>query len=201
MDKNTLIIILLLFIITNCFNYGLFCNNQKNIKNVEKMANTDDITAQINKIYKADVESIRNLAEISKKLQEGKLSIPGNLTVEGKLFAQGDSDMKLLKASSIILAGRNILNELNQLTSKNSSLESRLNSLSNKQTNSDNTHRNGLASLTNDFNRKWNYRFPNDDEIRLKHCKLFSNHASFFVQNQIKGGTMNVLGSGFSIWR
>ena len=98
MDRNTLILIVVLFIITNCFNFVLFCNNQKNIKNVEKMANTDDITAQINKIYKADVTSIRNLAEISKKLQEGKLSIPGNLTVEGKLFAQGDSDMKLLKA-------------------------------------------------------------------------------------------------------
>ena len=45
----------------------------------------EQIIEQINKIYKADVESIRNLAEISEKLQKGTLSIPGNLTVEGDL--------------------------------------------------------------------------------------------------------------------
>jgi len=196
MERNTLIIIIVLFIITNCFNFGLFYNNKKNIKNVEKMSNTDDdkITEQINKIYNADVTSIRNLAEISKKLQQGKLSIPGNLTVEGKLFAERDSDMRLLKANRIILSGRDITNELNQLNGKIRSLESRL-------ANSDSKHTNGLSRLTNDFNQKWTSRFPNDDQINLKNCKLFSNHSSFFVANHTKGGTMNVLAGGFANWK
>ena len=51
-------------------------------------------TQWTNKIYKADVESIRNLAEISKKLQDGSLSIPGNLTVEGNLVTNDNSTTK-----------------------------------------------------------------------------------------------------------
>ena len=78
-----IIIIVVLFIITNCVNFGLFFNNRKNIEN---MANTDDtkIKDQITSIYKVDIQSIRNLAEISKKLQDKGLTIPGDLTVEGK---------------------------------------------------------------------------------------------------------------------
>ena len=138
------------------------------------MANTDDITAQINKIYKADVTSIRNLAEISKKLQEGKLSIPGNLTVEGKLFAQGDSDMKLLKASSIILAGRNILNELNQLNSTIRSLSSRL-------TNSDNRHANTERKLSNLPSRLSNLesKFPASNQIKIGDGIILKNAQGF----------------------
>ena len=81
-------LIVVLFIITNCVNFVLFFNNRKNI---EKMENTDDnkITEVINKIYKADVQSIRNLAEISEKLQKGTLSVPGNLTVEGIMSVEG----------------------------------------------------------------------------------------------------------------
>ena len=50
------------------------------------MSNTDDdkITEQINRIYKADIQSIRNLSDVSKKLQDKGLTIPGDLTVEGK---------------------------------------------------------------------------------------------------------------------
>ncbi len=55
----------------------------------EKMSNTDaelegKIKVLINKIYRADVDSIRNLSEVSKTLQAGKLEIPGDLTVKGK---------------------------------------------------------------------------------------------------------------------
>ena len=52
------------------------------------MTDTKDIpsqiTEQINKIYKADIQSIRNLSDVSKKLQDKGLTIPGDLTVEGK---------------------------------------------------------------------------------------------------------------------
>ena len=50
------------------------------------MANTDDtkIRDQISSIYKADIQSIRNLADISKKLQDKGVTLPSDLTVEGK---------------------------------------------------------------------------------------------------------------------
>ena len=50
----------------------------------EKMTNiSNDINVAISRIYKADVEAIRNLADLSKKIQEDGLTIPGNLTVGG----------------------------------------------------------------------------------------------------------------------
>jgi len=51
------------------------------------MANTDDdkIKKLINSIYKAYVQAIRNLADISVKLQDNKgVTLPGDLTIEGK---------------------------------------------------------------------------------------------------------------------
>ncbi len=44
---------------------------------------SNDINAAISKIYKADVEAIRNLADLSKKIQQDGLTIAGNLTVDG----------------------------------------------------------------------------------------------------------------------
>ena len=67
------------------------------LKNVEGMANTDDssikekIEEGIKTHYKADVQSIRNLAEISAKLQAGNLEIPGDLKIKGKLTVEKDS--------------------------------------------------------------------------------------------------------------
>jgi len=43
------------------------------------------IKDQIRKIYLADVDSIRNLSEVATKLQTGALTIPGDLTIQGKL--------------------------------------------------------------------------------------------------------------------
>ena len=74
--------------------YCLYFNNKK----IEKLTNTDhtheiDIS-QINKIiqekYEFDIESIRNLSSISKSLQEGGLTIPGNLTVRGVSKLEGN---------------------------------------------------------------------------------------------------------------
>jgi len=60
--------------------------NSCNKNSIEKMANTDDtkIRDQISSIYKADIQSIRNLADISKKLQDKGVTLPSDLTVEGK---------------------------------------------------------------------------------------------------------------------
>ena len=80
-----------IIIILICAFIYLKYENSCNKNSIEKMSNTDDdkITEVINKIYKADVQSIRNLAEISEKLQKGTLSIPGNLSVEGIMSVEG----------------------------------------------------------------------------------------------------------------
>ena len=45
---------------------------------------SNDIRAAISTIYKADVEAIRNLADLSKKIQDKSgLTVAGNLTVQG----------------------------------------------------------------------------------------------------------------------
>tara|TARA_B100000161_G_C33522377_1_gene401746 strand:- start:25 stop:771 length:747 start_codon:yes stop_codon:yes gene_type:complete len=60
-------------------------------KSIERMTNTDDIKKMIEKIYKVDVEAIRNLSHIANKLQgKGKhknkeIVLPGNLTIRGNL--------------------------------------------------------------------------------------------------------------------
>ena len=73
-------------IIIVCTIIYLLYENLCNKNSIEKMSNTDDdkITEQINRIYKADIQSIRNLSDVSKKLQDKGLTIPGDLTVEGK---------------------------------------------------------------------------------------------------------------------
>jgi len=56
-------------------------------KNIEKFAVTDDIKAEINKVYQADVDAIRNLSAIASKLQAGGVTVPGNLTVSSDIIA------------------------------------------------------------------------------------------------------------------
>ena len=74
---------------------------------VEKMSNTDkSIIEAVNKVYRADVDSIRNLAAISKKLQAGKLTIPGNLTVEGDLTVNKNSTVKGQTTINSIYGGK-----------------------------------------------------------------------------------------------
>jgi len=136
------------------------------------MANTGDITAQINKIYSADVTSIRNLTEISKKLQEGKLSIPGNLTIEGKLFAERDSDMRLLKASRIILYGRDISNQLNRLDNQIRFLRVDRITMANKLANTERK----LSNLPRRL-RNLESRFPNAQTIVLGDARLIDGSA------------------------
>jgi len=54
-------------------------------KSTENFALTDDIKAQINSVYKADVDAIRNLSAIASALQAGGLTVPGNLNVTGTI--------------------------------------------------------------------------------------------------------------------
>ena len=63
-----------------------------NTKKIEKLTNTNHshsidiskIQQAIQEKYEIDIESIRNLSSISKSLQEGGLTIPGDVKVQGK---------------------------------------------------------------------------------------------------------------------
>ena len=76
----------------SCYNtIEKFAENSPNI--------SEQIKEQIGKIYKADVQAIRNLSDISKKLQEGSLTIPGNLTIEGDINMK---DGKSIKSTGVL---------------------------------------------------------------------------------------------------
>ena len=92
MSKNILIFCLIVIVV---YLYSKVNRLDKKI-NVTKegMASVSTIKKLINNIYNADVQAIRNLSEISKKLQRGSLTIPGNLTVKGSLFVKRGADIK-----------------------------------------------------------------------------------------------------------
>ncbi len=78
---NNIITVILVFLVFHLY------WSKNSIK--ENMSDPATVEAMIKKIYKADVESIRNLADLSKKLQAGGLTIPGNVTIGGNLKASG----------------------------------------------------------------------------------------------------------------
>lgn len=107
-------------------------------KNKEKMTNTSDITTavknEINKIYKADIESIRNLSLISQKLQKDGLTVAGDLTVDGNITVKKKSVLKGdLTNNSINNKINNINNNLNsKINNINNNLNSKISNLENK---------------------------------------------------------------------
>ena len=97
--------------------------NTNNTNNkIENMSNASDIKAQINKIYKSDIQSIRNLAEISEKLQKGGLEIPGALTIKGKLTANN------IQSNTLVSLKNSLETKLNALQSKLTTLTNQSNS-------------------------------------------------------------------------
>lgn len=82
--KNIIVLILILLILQLCTNIFLY----KKSKKIENMSNVSTITNKIKEIYQADVQAIRSLSEISQKLQNGGLTIPGNLTVTGNVICK-----------------------------------------------------------------------------------------------------------------
>ncbi len=85
---NLLIITAIIYLL-----YQHICNNT-----IEKMTSEPSIREQINKeinnIYKADIQAMRNLSDISLKLQKDGLTIPGDLTVEGNINMTGGKSIK-----------------------------------------------------------------------------------------------------------
>lgn len=178
MNKKILIIIIILLIITNCLNFGILFNNKKDIENFGGINTTvDTIKEQINKIYKTDIQSIRNLSEIAQKLQgqQGKnLILPGNFTIEGNLNTTKNVSMGPIKTNKLVLSGKDILYELNQLNSKIKSLESNQNNLVIK-------HHNSTGQLNNLNNnvKMFELKFPDKNTLILGPNKIYSSDRGF----------------------
>jgi hypothetical protein len=56
----------------------------------ENFALSEDIKQAVNELYSTDVNTIRNLSDLAKKLQQGGLTIPGNVIINQDLTASGD---------------------------------------------------------------------------------------------------------------
>jgi len=130
---NKIYVILLILIVAIIYLYS----ENKCVK--ESMANTKEdldetIKNHVNKIYKADIESIRNLANISTELQKGSLKIPGDLTVEGNINVKGTA-----KRNGSTFALDSTLNS--RLNSATNSLTSRINSTESRLTTKLNAHK------------------------------------------------------------
>jgi hypothetical protein len=133
--KYNLILIGIIFIFV--FNiYWCQCKHKK-----ESMTNvSNDITVAINKIYKADVEAIRNLANLSKKIQEGGLTVPGNLIVKGTIKSDGEISNNSTSFSGlnsrIDSVNSSLTNSINSsINNVNSNLNSQINSVNNQLSN------------------------------------------------------------------
>ena len=79
---------------------------------IKKIPNTVD--ARVKVIYKTDIDAIRNLSNVSNKLQSGGLKVPGNLDISGDLT--GKSINYLNKRLSTL--NSKIDNNYNTLNSK-----------------------------------------------------------------------------------
>jgi len=203
--KKILLIIIILFVIINCFSFKLFNSNKQNSEVIEKMSTSSNantktdintqIIEQINKIYKTDIQAIRNLSDMSTKLQKGKLVIPGNLTIKENLVTVKNANIGPIKTNRFILAGKNISNEIIQLKSKISALKTKL-------ANANNKHSTLLVGITTTNARVNNLKsnFINNDTLILGPNKIYSNNKGFQFGNNSKGPYANNMISCYAYW-
>jgi len=88
--QNRCLLVIIVILTFYILHLNLRLINVEKIENntIENMANEeesldDKIKGIVKKVYLADINAIRNLSEVSKKLQSGGIEIPGNLTVKG----------------------------------------------------------------------------------------------------------------------
>ena len=118
-----LIGIIFIFIFHQYWCGSRFSRSMRQNRCKEQMTNvSNDINAAISRIYKADVEAIRNLADLSKKIQDGGLTVAGNLIVRGTIKSEGE-----ISNNSFSLSGLN-----SKIDSINSQISNVTNQLSNK---------------------------------------------------------------------
>jgi hypothetical protein len=103
----------------------------------ESMTNvSNDINTAISRIYKADVEAIRNLADLSKKIQDGGLTVAGNLIVRGTIKSDGDISNNSSSFSGLNSRIENVNSSLSSsITNNNSNLTSQISSINSQLSN------------------------------------------------------------------
>jgi uncharacterized protein (UPF0333 family) len=99
--KNINMDLVFLLIVAIYIGYYLCKKERFSSDSVEGFAAIDDARKAVREIYNADVEAIRNLSEVSKKLQAGGLTHPGRLTVNSgndniPILAQSNTDSHIL---------------------------------------------------------------------------------------------------------
>ena len=67
--------------------------NQEDKQEIHELIK-EDLKEIVSNIYQVDIDSIRNLEKIATTLQKEGLTIPGNLTVSGKLTVDKDTNLK-----------------------------------------------------------------------------------------------------------
>ena len=157
-------------------------------RNKEGMVNTSDIKQivkeEINNIYKGvNIESFRNLSLISEKLQDGRLKIPGNLTIGGNIQVNGTSNLRGN------LTNNNINNKLNNLNNQiKEDIKNKMKSLDSKI--------NGINSNVNSINNDIKQRFPNNKELVFPHYgKIVAENNGFFFTD-LNGNGKKIYSNG-----
>jgi hypothetical protein len=105
--KNYINYILIIIIIIIIIKQNKLQKQINKIKNIEKFALTNDDEARIRSIikdiYSTDLDAIRTLAAMSKRIQENGLTVNGDLTVTGNIKVDGNdnkiSDIKIQNTS------------------------------------------------------------------------------------------------------
>jgi hypothetical protein len=142
--------------------FTLYLRSEYNTNSkIEKMSNSSDIKAQLQEIYKADVQSIRNLAEISQKLQKGGLEIPGKLTANN-------------------IQSNTLVSLKNSLETKLNALQRNLTTLTNQSNSKFSQVNSKIVAEVNGINSRFKARFPKDNEINFPNFGMIVGGGAYF---------------------
>ena len=162
--KSIILVILIIFMFHQYWRESKFMMKSQCKEEIkESMSNvSNDIKEAVKQVYLADVEAIRNLSEIATKLQNGALTIPGNLVVKGQI-----------RADNAITSGGEISNNNFSLSGLNSKIDGVQNSLNNTVSNVNNN----FSSIKNSLNNKLDNNGQVNIEIQPQAGRQF-NHAN-----------------------
>ena len=101
--------LIFLFVIAAFIGY-YFCKKE-NFDSVEEFSAINDARQAVREVYNADVDAIRNLSDVAKKLQAGGLTIPGTLKItpgqtiegQGRLHVTGPELLYILNKNGVVI--------------------------------------------------------------------------------------------------
>jgi len=101
--------LIFLFVIAAFIGY-YFCKKEK-FDSIEGFAAIDDARQAVREVYNADVDAIRNLSDVAKKLQAGGITVPGTLKItggqtiegQGRLHVSGPELLYILNKNGVVI--------------------------------------------------------------------------------------------------